>query len=159
MTPCPCNSGNAFNACCEPIILNQSAASALALMRSRYSAYTLANADYIHETTHVQTRSEHNLKDITRWAQDNSWNQLEVISTEHGNVNDIRGIVEFKAHFTDAKGKAQVHHERSTFQKEDGQWFYVDGKFDPKPVNLTKKVSRNDPCPCGSGKKHKKCCG
>ena len=29
-----------------------------------------------------------------------------------------------------------------------------------KPVrNAAKKVGRNDPCPCGSGKKYKKCCG
>ncbi len=29
----------------------------------------------------------------------------------------------------------------------------------PKPVRVGKKVGRNDPCPCGSGKKYKKCCG
>ncbi len=29
----------------------------------------------------------------------------------------------------------------------------------PKPVKAEKKVGRNDPCPCGSGKKYKKCCG
>jgi len=28
----------------------------------------------------------------------------------------------------------------------------------PTPV-LPNKVGRNDPCPCGSGKKYKKCCG
>ena len=28
-----------------------------------------------------------------------------------------------------------------------------------KPVRVEKKISRNDPCPCGSGKKYKKCCG
>jgi len=28
-----------------------------------------------------------------------------------------------------------------------------------KPVVKTQKVGRNDPCPCGSGKKYKKCCG
>ena len=28
-----------------------------------------------------------------------------------------------------------------------------------KPVVAKDKVGRNDPCPCGSGKKHKKCCG
>lgn len=159
MSLCPCSSGKAFDACCEPIILNQSAPSALTLMRSRYTAYTLVNAEYLHQTTHLKTRSEHNLNDITSWAEENSWNKLEIISTEHGNVNDHQGIVEFKAYFTDTKGKAQVHHERSTFLKEEGQWFYLDGKFDPKPVDLTKKVSRNDPCPCGSGKKYKKCCG
>jgi preprotein translocase subunit SecA len=32
------------------------------------------------------------------------------------------------------------------------------GKPQPK-VNKEKKVGRNDPCPCGSGKKYKKCCG
>jgi preprotein translocase subunit SecA len=29
----------------------------------------------------------------------------------------------------------------------------------PKPVLVNKKAGRNDPCPCGSGKKYKKCCG
>ena len=29
----------------------------------------------------------------------------------------------------------------------------------PSPVKAAKKVGRNDPCPCGSGKKYKKCCG
>ena len=28
-----------------------------------------------------------------------------------------------------------------------------------KPAQSTKKVGRNDPCPCGSGKKYKDCCG
>ncbi len=29
----------------------------------------------------------------------------------------------------------------------------------PKPKEVEKKVGRNEPCPCGSGKKYKKCCG
>ena len=29
----------------------------------------------------------------------------------------------------------------------------------PKTVIAEKKVGRNEPCPCGSGKKYKKCCG
>ena len=28
-----------------------------------------------------------------------------------------------------------------------------------QPVRVEQKVGRNDPCPCGSGKKYKKCCG
>ena len=42
----------------------------------------------------------------------------------------------------------------------------VDGKLSPKEgginktiVNDTPKIGRNDPCPCGSGKKYKNCCG
>ncbi len=29
----------------------------------------------------------------------------------------------------------------------------------PKPREVDKKVGRNEPCPCGSGNKYKKCCG
>ena len=29
----------------------------------------------------------------------------------------------------------------------------------PQPVHVEKRVGRNDPCPCGSGKKYKNCCG
>ncbi|HAG50950.1 MAG TPA: preprotein translocase subunit SecA, partial [Deltaproteobacteria bacterium] len=29
----------------------------------------------------------------------------------------------------------------------------------PKPIHVEHKVGRNEPCPCGSGKKYKKCCG
>jgi SWIM/SEC-C metal-binding protein len=29
----------------------------------------------------------------------------------------------------------------------------------PKTIVAEKKIGRNDPCPCGSGKKYKKCCG
>jgi len=34
-----------------------------------------------------------------------------------------------------------------------------DGTLEKKPVTKGNKVGRNDPCPCGSGKKYKKCCG
>ncbi|HKL25871.1 MAG TPA: SEC-C metal-binding domain-containing protein [Desulfuromonadales bacterium] len=29
----------------------------------------------------------------------------------------------------------------------------------PAPVRRAEKIGRNDPCPCGSGRKYKKCCG
>ena len=32
------------------------------------------------------------------------------------------------------------------------------GSVKPAPVRKTKKIGPNDPCPCGSGKKYKKCC-
>ena len=35
----------------------------------------------------------------------------------------------------------------------------MDGPPAPKPIAATKEPGRNDPCPCGSGKKYKKCCG
>ena len=52
-------------------------------------------------------------------------------------------------------------------------WYYIIGFEPDKPEDISdlekllnpqkpaisKKVGRNDPCPCGSGKKYKKCCG
>jgi len=36
---------------------------------------------------------------------------------------------------------------------------YSDAAEKVRPVRVAEKVGRNDPCPCGSGKKYKKCCG
>ena len=54
--------------------------------------------------------------------------------------------------------------DRSKIREERGDLLsqaYADtqqhGK--PQPVKVAKKVGRNDPCPCGSGKKYKNCCG
>lgn len=156
---CPCGSNKPLNDCCGAVISNHAAKTALALMKSRYTAYSISEAQYLYDTTHATHRAEYKIESIEQWSKENAWTKLEIISTEHGSVSDTRGVVEFKAYFTDAKGKSQVHHERSRFQKEDEKWYYLDGQIDPKPIDLMKKVHRNDPCPCGSGKKYKKCCG
>ena len=45
--------------------------------------------------------------------------------------------------------------------KENGQWRFLDARGIQKGpyVRPEPKVGRNDPCPCGSGKKYKACCG
>ena len=159
MTNCPCCSGKTYDTCCEPIIHKESASTALALMRSRYTAYQSGQAEYLYNTTHPKNRGQYQLNEIDSWAKENTWTKLEIVSAEHGSIKNTRGIVEFKAYFRDKNGMSQIHHERSTFLKEEDQWYYLEGVMNPKEINLMKKVSRNDPCPCGSGKKHKKCCG
>ncbi|PIB34455.1 hypothetical protein BFP72_03000 [Reichenbachiella sp. 5M10] len=155
---CPCCSKKTYAECCEPIILQQSAPTALALMRSRYTAYAVGQANYLYQTTHASKRAQQTVDELAQWSTDNTWTKLEIIAVEHGRIHDSHGIVEFKAYFADAKGLEQVLHERSSFLQEEDGWYYVDGVFDPEAIDLTKKVSRNDPCPCGSGKKYKKCC-
>ncbi len=68
--------------------------------------------------------------------------------------------VTFVAHFVEG-GVARTMSERSRFRRDEaGRWLYVDGTAAPaKPIRATTKVGRNDPCPCGSGKKYKQCCG
>jgi SEC-C motif-containing protein len=67
--------------------------------------------------------------------------------------------VTFAARFA-MGGQDQIHREISRFRKDDGRWLYVDGDANP-PVapRHVEKIGRNDPCPCGAGKKYKKCGG
>ena len=47
------------------------------------------------------------------------------------------------------------------FMIQDGEWKFIDGEIETGVpyVREEPKIGRNDPCPCGSGKKYKKCCG
>lgn len=161
MEPCPCGSGRDYVECCQPLIQGtQSATTAEALIRSRYSAYVKAQIDYIYATTHKSRQSKFNREESLAWSRKAEWQSLEVLRTEDGGPEDESGIVEFMARYRE-KGKLVQHHEIAEFTKEDGRWYFVDGQA-PKPAQSIRqgpKVGRNDPCPCGSGKKFKKCCG
>ena len=121
---CFCGSAISFQDCCKKYIDGiQKAPTALALMKSRYSAYVTYQADYLLETTHVSQRKYYSKTEILNWATSNEWQKLEIgFST----VN----TVEFKAFFLDKNKQNQVHHEFSTFKQENDNWFYVDGKFE-----------------------------
>lgn len=121
------------------------------LMRSRYSAYFLGLGQYIFDTHHADFRGDVSVEDFEQSAQSTQWCGLEVVRAEQDGDS---GVVEFKAYFLD-KEKLHCLHEASNFVRENGRWFYTDGEFKPKQVL---KISRNDLCPCGSGKKAKKCC-
>jgi SEC-C motif domain protein len=154
---CPCTSGKLFSACCEPIVFTHPAPTALELMRSRYTAYTLLKIDYVLETCHPVLRKRQSFEDLASWAKSNEWQKLEIVSTSKGSTEDSEGMVEFKAYFKDENGDNCLHNEKSTFLKENGKWYYSEGEVNPKAQKST--ISRNDPCTCGSGKKYKKCCG
>lgn len=160
MTDCPCGSGKPFEDCCAPAITGTApAATAEALMRSRYSAYVKGDFEYLGKTLATATAEDYNADSAEASSADVTWTGLEIRSTELGGPDDDTGMVEFAAKFRQ-NGQDLVHHERSVFEREDGQWVYVDGIINPKSAPVTvEKVGRNDPCPCGSGKKYKKCCG
>lgn len=161
LQPCPCGSGKAFVACCGPIISGeQPAATAEALMRSRYSAYVIGEVTYLGQTLHPNHRADWDEAATARWAEGSQWLGLEILATEAGGEGDEEGWVEFAASYRE-EGVHKRHQENSRFQRHAGVWHYVDGEL-PKPQtqrNEGAKVGRNDPCSCGSGKKFKKCCG
>jgi len=135
-------------------------ATAAELMASRYVAYSLRDIDYLIDSHDPKTRSRIDRKETERWAREAEWLSLEIVRTERGGPEDERGEVEFVARYRQ-NGVEHVHHERSDFRRDDGRWYFVDGRrVAEAPVRRTSpKVGRNDPCPCGSGKKYKKCCG
>lgn len=91
-------------------------------MRSRYSAYVMADVDYLMATTHISKRAHLSKKELEQWAKTNRWQRLEIVKAD-------TFTVEFKAYFQDKSGKKQVHHEKSTFVFENDSWYYVDGVF------------------------------
>ena len=128
------------------------------LMRARYHAYETCDMEFIKESHDPDNTEGIDWAECEKWARESQWLGLEIISTTKGGEDDKDGIVEFKATYIE-NGKTIVHHERSYFVKKNGVWFYQKWL----PITSTRinenKVGRNDSCPCGSGKKYKKCCG
>ncbi len=147
MEPCFCGNALPYERCCGPIHERAIAPpTAEALMRSRYSAYARKDLEYLEYSWDPQTRPRLSIDPAVRWTG------LTILSTQRGQAKDEDGEVEFAAAYLKA-GQAGVMKERSTFRRLDGRWVYV-GQTKP-----ARKVGRNDPCPCGSGKKYKRCCG
>ena len=151
---CPCGTGRPRGNCCGPYLEGRaSAPTAEALMRSRFVAYRDEVKEYLLETWHPDTRPI----ELAVEADGLTWTRLEVVDVESGGPLDDAGVVEFKAHYH-SRRKSGVLHERSRFRKVDACWLYLDGDLSPN-AESAKKVGRNEPCPCGSGKKYKRCCG
>ena len=165
--PCPCHSGKAYGDCCGPILGGtQAALTAEALMRARYTAYALDNVDFLYASSGDAVRAELDPEGSHKWARNSVWTGMEVLDVQGGGVDDDEGTVEFVAHYT-VKQRPFSHHERSVFRRVGGEWRFIDGELiTPEAgqkgvpfVREAPKVGRNDPCPCGSGKKYKHCCG
>ncbi|MCH9644943.1 MAG: YchJ family protein [Gammaproteobacteria bacterium] len=154
---CPCCSGKKFKRCCEPYLTGQShAETPEQLMRSRYSAFALVNAEYIGATLRGAALKAFDLEDTRQWADSMEWLGLQVLNSEQ--QGDV-GFVEFVATFKPPKEPEHRMHEKSKFKRYDGHWYYVNSVQRSDTEQKPQKLGRNDPCHCGSGKKFKKCCG
>ena len=90
-------------------------------MRSRYSAYAVADADHLFRTWHPRTRPEHVLG-----TPGTTWTGLAILDVVDGGPDDATGIVEFRATYLDpAAGTPGELHERSLFERRAGRWVYV----------------------------------
>ena len=165
MDACPCGSGRELTDCCLPIIRRErKAPNAEALMRSRYTAFTRAEVDWILDSHHPDTVEEVDRDDIEQWATTADWMGLRIRGTEAGGEDDDEGIVDFRARYR-VQGQQVDHVERASFRRHEGEWKFHSVEEEagdgPElvPVAPRSTVGRNDPCTCGSGKKYKRCCG
>lgn len=145
---CPCGSSQLFTNCCRPYLMGDLLPeTAEALMRSRYTAYSQANIEYIMQTMCGPAAQHFNPEQAREWAAAAEWQKLQVIKAWQ--VSAEKAFVEFVASYR-LKQHPHLLHEVSEFHRVEGRWYYVTG--------ITPKVSRNELCPCGSGKKAKRCC-
>ena len=121
---CFCQSDKSYQDCCGLYHEGAVAPNAAALMRSRYSAYVLGKAAYIHRSWSAQTRPT---KQALKKAEPLHWLGLEIVRTEAGEALDDAGLVEFIATYRDGEQVARLH-EVSRFIRENGRWVYVAGE-------------------------------
>jgi SEC-C motif-containing protein len=153
---CKCGSEKEFDLCCGKFISgNANPSTAEELMRSRYTAYVINDLDYIVETTLPKYKDSVDMQATKDWAENSKWLGLDVHNVKKGDVNDSEGFIDFTAIY-EYDGKVLEHREISYFKKENNKWYFSPEEKRPLRVE---KVGRNEPCPCGSGKKYKKCCG
>ncbi len=158
---CPCGKGESLETCCGPFLKGtKKPKTAEDLMRSRYSAFATGNVDYIIKTHDPDTVDQIDRESTEVWSKQSEWQGFEILSSDAGGEKDHFGTIEFVARYK-LKGSQLEHRERATFRQQDGTWFFVDGEqiAGPPVRREGPKVGRNDPCPCGSGKKYKKCHG
>ena len=177
---CPCGSQKNYSECCGPLLNGeQFAATPEALMRSRYTAFTQKNADYLFASMTPELQQQNDHEDLQDFVEEvDSWVRLEIINAPTISSYTTEGNVEFAAYFMYDDEQQRIH-ENSHFIKQNDQWLYAghihqcsshghahkhhDDDEDhhhhhQEPYIAETKVGRNDLCPCGSGKKFKKCC-
>jgi SEC-C motif domain protein len=158
---CHCGLPESYDDCCGRYHRGEATApTAEALMRSRYSAFVEGEIDYLETSLLPGERDDFDHDSSAQWAKKSTWLGLDIINVEQGGEGDTEGVVEYVANFKAGK-QTMKHHEIGYFAKSEGVWYYSNGEM-VAPETFRRegvKVGRNDPCPCGSGKKYKKCCG
>lgn len=128
--PCPCGGypapGTSYGDCCGRYHAGAAAPTAEALMRSRYAAFAVGDADYLLRTWHPRTRPG----DL-RLEPRHAWVGLEVLDVTNGGEADEEGTVRYRARSRGVDGSPHELVETGRFARRARRWVYVHGDVDP----------------------------
>lgn len=146
-THCYCGQTISYKECCQPYHLGELAPSPETLMRSRFSAFATANAAYVLDTQVKSLSENSNVIDFKQQLQTQKWIKLEVLESKEERVTFKASMIYNDILYT--------LNEKSHFIKDDHRWLYAKAL---SHEDSERALKRNEPCPCGSGKKYKQCC-
>ena len=127
MTFCPCGSSILYQQCCEKFITGEALPpTPEALMRSRYTAFTLHHLDYIQATMKGKALKRFNVEQAEARGNAVQWEGLCVIRQKM--TSAFHGYVTFEARYIQ-EGAAKSHYEKSEFKKINNKWYYINGVF------------------------------
>src|SRR4051812_16359050 len=133
MTDCPCGSRREISACCGPYLAGLPAPTAEALMRSRYSAYTLGNFDHIERTCTGPAALAFDRAEAERSQLGTQWLGLSVLKTQKGRETDSEGTVTFEFRYRQ-HGEDHAQRDVSSFRRIGGNWLYYESDLSQKPA-------------------------
>jgi SEC-C motif domain protein len=122
--PCPCGTGATYGGCCEPLHRGERQADTPEqLMRSRYTAFAVGDADYLWRTWHPRTRPT--VVDVDPSLR---WTGLEIIEAAG---DEVEFVATYRGR-DQRTGRAREEQsgfvrERSRFAVRARRWFYLDG--------------------------------
>lgn len=125
-------------------------------MRSRYTAFATGNINYLIDTHKPPQGQADSPTQLQATIDHCRWLGLTVNNCQQGQEGDKTGQVKFTALYEEDNQLRQLQ-ETSQFIYQDERWFYQQGEHSAS--NGPVSVGRNDPCPCKSGLKYKKCHG
>ena len=124
---CPCHSTKPYKTCCQPFHKGKKPPTPVALMRSRYAAYSIGKVGYIIKTMHPNSPLYR--EDVVAWRKQLHWfceqtNFAGLSITDEQQLSDTEATVTFNAILLQpAKDASFV--ECSLFEKVKGQWLYI----------------------------------
>lgn len=155
---CPCGSNQPYIDCCQLVHADIKCASLPEqIIRARFAAMSMGNMDFFAESIVEEHRhlldGDRVLKEIRRLE----FHSVEIRKVERKGLLRRRATV-YSRHARSKHGVIATHTERTYLRRESRAWRVENIEINP-PADAVSKIGRNVSCPCGSGRKYKRCCG